>query len=1653
MSFRTLLCSVLVSFAATVPALAQLQDTVKPGALPSFDARDLLDAASPGSPPALQPGLLATRRARSGAFPLAGQTAADAGTRILRGRHGVPRLYLRDGRALTPPSSEPPEVIARAFLRRHSALFDFSAREVDALRLVLRDVSSRASFLTFMQTVDGVDVFEAQVKFTLSASGEVVQVAAGSVAPGLSLSTTPRLSPLDAVRAAFRAAGHPTVPNLVATAPHSPKSSFPNPLGPSFNPITAELNVFPLTADSARLAWRVFLEVDATSYFEILVDAADGRLLYRRNLYVNAAQGRVWSQSPLVGSRQLVSFPPASQPFPDPWLPTSPNGAGGAGWLTQGNNVDSYLDANGDAVPDSSPGAASSLQDGRAYSATASFDYSSYPGLNPRNFPAAAVTNIFYFVNLAHDYYYRLGFDEAAGNFQADNFDRGGAAGDAILAGAHDARMANNAAIAITPEGTAPRLRTGLFLHGTSTLEDDRDAALDGQVIFHEYAHGVSSRLVGGGTSTSCLTRIQSGALGEGWSDYFAISFFDNPVVGAYLGWDTTKGIRRQSYEGYSLTYEDLGITGYEVHDDGELWAATLWDVRSALGGSTTDKLVLAGLKATPCHPSMTDARDAILSADLALNGGANRATLWRVFAKHGLGASARGIDGNFLGTIYDAAFDQPSDLQSAKNPAITSDPLPIEVAMGGDYAYQIAATNPNAGTLNFELSSAPSGMSLVPSTGAIAWKAGFTTQRVKITVTDGLGGRVVHGYLLPVVTPLADGVPITVEGTRFSTGVATAIVAPATQVLRVQLGSGIGNSNLLVTDPDGLSSASSRTFGTETLTFANPAPGLWRIQVYGVDSYRYTPLSVAAVKPLPLATDTVLTGQSDLRSNESIRVFSIPAGTPVLTIATYGGSGDVDLFLRKDFPAVCQPYILVAAPCLFDWSSYETGNKESIRLFNPEPGDYYLDLSAFDNYQGVTLVTSTSLVSIALPATLPDGVVGNAYALLLSSAGGPPPHRWSVAPDALPAGLSLSPNGGIYGTPTKPGSYTFTLRVSDVIGASATAQFKLNILPAGSLAVATNAALPAAFIGTQYSLAFEATGGAPPYTWSLASGDIPAGFVLSAAGVLSGIASTPADATFTVQAADTAGATASRTFSLRAAAGRSLITTFAGDGQFDFSGDGGPATAATLRFPRGLALDAAGNLYIADQNNHRIRMVLPSGMIKTVAGTGEAGYGGDDGPGINAKLNMPSAVVLDQAGNLYIADAGNHVIRWLAADGVIRTLAGTGLSGSSGDGGPASAAQFNYPTALAFDPSGNLYVSDQRNHRIRRITPTGTITTVAGTGVEGDSGDGGPATAAQLRRPNGVAADASGNFYFSDYARIRRVAPNGIVTTFAGVGQPGVSGDSGAATSAWIRNPADLAFDSTGSLFFVDEYGSAVRRVSPSGIISTVAGTAVDGYSGDGGSAALAQLRRPRGLTVTPSGHLLIGDSENNRVRLVQLAGPSLVLTVTTESLPLGSTGLPYSLPFSATGGAAPYTWAVSSGPLPPGLDLSTGGLLSGSPTHVGSFSFTVAVKDKSGASATASFTLAVSAGPLRLSANFPVATMGKPYTARPSASGGAPPYTWSVTRDPFLGGLPAGLAIDAATGVISGTPTARGSANFYLKVEDSAGTSRSLIASIYIQ
>lgn len=330
-------------------------------------------------------------------------------------------------------------------------------------------------------------------------------------------------------------------------------------------------------------------------------------------------------------------------------------------------------------------------------------------------------------------------------------------------------------------------------------------------------------------------------------------------------------------------------------------------------------------------------------------------------------------------------------------------------------------------------------------------------------------------------------------------------------------------------------------------------------------------------------------------------------------------------------------------------------------------------------------------------------------------------------------------------------------------------------------------------------------------------------------------------------------------------------ITTIAGNGTQDSTGDGGPAALAEFRFPVGVALDRSGNLYIAEADGRRVRKIDQNGRISTVAGTGVVGFSGDGGPATRAQLAVPEAIAVDDSGNLYIADATNHRIRKVDPAGTITSIAGNGTPGFAGDGGPAAAAELDLPQGVALDRSGSLYIGDVGNDRIRKVDTSGKISTIAGSGIRGFSGDGGPAATAELGLPNAVAVDRDGNVYTGDWGshRVRKVDQNGTITTFAGAGSS-YPDDGGPATQAFLHYPMFAWVDKAGRLYIADSDDHRIRRVNPGGDITTIAGNGTAGFSGDGGPAVDAQLNYPASLALDAAGNVYIADAQNHRVRKV---------------------------------------------------------------------------------------------------------------------------------------------------------------------------------------
>jgi len=308
-----------------------------------------------------------------------------------------------------------------------------------------------------------------------------------------------------------------------------------------------------------------------------------------------------------------------------------------------------------------------------------------------------------------------------------------------------------------------------------------------------------------------------------------------------------------------------------------------------------------------------------------------------------------------------------------------------------------------------------------------------------------------------------------------------------------------------------------------------------------------------------------------------------------------------------------------------------------------------------------------------------------------------------------------------------------------------------------------------------------------------------------------------------------------------------------------------GQGTAASFYAPSGVAVDGSGNVYLADIGNKRIRKITPSGNVTTLAGSGITGYA--DGQGTGATFGAPLGVAVDSSGNVYVADHGNHRIRKITPSGNVTTLAGSGAAGYTD--GQGTGASFNFPAGVAVDANGNVYVGDFMNNRVRKITPSGNVTTLAGSGTASYAD--GQGTAASFNYPAGVAVDSGGNVYVADHYnhRIRKITPNGNVTTLAGSGIAGYDDWQGLA--ARFNNPVDIAVDGSGNVYVADIGNHRIRKITPSGNVATLAGSGTASY--DDGQGTAANFNAPYGVAVDGSGNVYVADKSNNRIRKITIS------------------------------------------------------------------------------------------------------------------------------------------------------------------------------------
>jgi hypothetical protein len=552
---------------------------------------------------------------------------------MMRTRAGI-RLALASLLSLAacgPPDDDEPAAEAIRFVTEHRDVFQLEESEVASLAItrVDRDVISDVRHVTLQRLVDGDPVFQGAITVHMTGRNDVFSAVGDDFYKITPPTNRKILTPADAALAAARAFGLNDVSVSIVSSERQ-RTVFRSPRLLDTMHVTPK--VFQFAPGDSRFVHQVTLswndEHKQMHYQLVLVDAATGEVVHSHSL-VDTFTGRVFTASPgaapATDGRALVSFDGDPAASPQGWV--------GSAHKTSGNNAVAATDLNADNL-------AGTNEIQPAADASDSFDFPFSPAQDAATFREAAIANAFYLVNDWHDRTYLLGFTESAGNFQTSNLGKGGAQNDEVGIDVQDGSGTDNATFATPPDGQRPRMQTFLFdlAHG-GTLRQDGD--FDPTVIYHEITHGLSNRLVGGG-STGCLINLQSGGMGEGWSDFIAASFLGDPVIGAYVSGNATTGIRRASMASSPFTYTDIQNRNLaEVHDAGELWAATLWDIRTAVGQTTTEQLVVAGMKLTPCNPSMLDARDAIIQADTNLNGGGNRCKLWTAFAGRGMGSGA----------------------------------------------------------------------------------------------------------------------------------------------------------------------------------------------------------------------------------------------------------------------------------------------------------------------------------------------------------------------------------------------------------------------------------------------------------------------------------------------------------------------------------------------------------------------------------------------------------------------------------------------------------------------------------------------------------------------------------------------------------------------------------------------------------------------------------------------------------------------------------------------------------------------------------------------------------------------------------------------------------------------------------------------------
>jgi hypothetical protein len=574
------------------------------------------------------------------------QLHAGGAVQVELNEAGVTRVIaVAPGASLASRNGDPTEA-AKSFLAENHDAFKLSAEEAASVVATRVDVekASGQSHVTLNRVYNGIQVFQGGIVVHMGSGNQIYRAVADEFYNVSAPTNRQVLSTTDAAIAAGRALGLSLSPTMAASDDLSATFTAPGLL----DEMKVTAKIFQVAPGDNRFAHQVTVsyldDQNNQQYDLLLLDQMTGEVLDRSSL-VNTFTGRAFTKSPgfpATDNRTVVSFNGNPAQSPQGWV--------NATRKTAGNNAIAQTDLNANNT-----GGTNETQP--TANASDSFDFNWTPTGTAATFKEASVTSAFFLVNDYHDRTYALGFTEAAGNFQTSNFGKGGAQNDEVQVDAQDGSGTNNANFATPPDGQKPRMQMFNFNIIQSALIQDGD--LDPGIIYHENSHGLSNRLVGGG-STACLNGTQSGSMGEGWGDFMGASFLNDPVVGAYVTGNNTVGIREFSMANSPLTYANMKDGSHsEVHAGGEIWAATLWTLRNGipptqvgLGAAKTEQLVVAGMKLTPCNPTMLNARDGILQADVNINGGANRCAIFGAFAFRQMGTGASSPNHNSTSAI-----------------------------------------------------------------------------------------------------------------------------------------------------------------------------------------------------------------------------------------------------------------------------------------------------------------------------------------------------------------------------------------------------------------------------------------------------------------------------------------------------------------------------------------------------------------------------------------------------------------------------------------------------------------------------------------------------------------------------------------------------------------------------------------------------------------------------------------------------------------------------------------------------------------------------------------------------------------------------------------------------------------------------------------